>query len=334
MPPEGRHCDQSTATRRAYHIRVDSPVNPPIDSTCLASSVWKSLYECRQSISDVAQESKELWIISDYGGSHRNSRVETYSFLLCDVKNSGEFRDRLAEFRQGSGRALGEIAFSKIRNEKGREALRGFLGCALALRGQIITVAIDKVPALKQLYLERARPEERDHPIILAANQFKSSVLPRVWRIVHLVAALVAAFTQPDWRAVWVTDEDDITASGSHGKALTYLLAAAMPHYMRANPASGEVHTTRSLREFPVIGELASIPDLCAGAVAEMLSLEVKAECRMEHEITQHLAAPTPRTSQLLTALLMGNANLRHIALRVAPDCDGSFLVGLVRFGN
>jgi hypothetical protein len=307
-------------------------MNPPVDSTCLASTVWKALGDPFFSIEGLPIQSKEMWVLSDYGGSHSTSAVDTYSFLICDVKDTGPFRLQVERFRRGIGMKCGEMAFSKIRNAFGYRALSEFVECALVLNAQIITVAIDKHPSLHRLYWEVAGPETQDLPVAQAIRAFQPAVLDRVWRVTHLVAALIAAFSQPDWAAFWVTDEDDIAASDAHGRALTTLLAHVLPRYTGSRFPSGEVHTTESLGQFPIIGELASIPDLCAGAVAELLSLDVRGESRLENVTTQFMANSSARTSKLLPSLVKGNTNLKHAILRVVPGEDQLFSILPIRF--
>jgi hypothetical protein len=90
-------------------------------------------------------------------------------------------------------------------------------------------------------------------------------------RVVHLVGFFIAGLSRTGQDVLWITDEDEIAANDDRLRELTKLFGNISSHYIPHNMGHFRCGTTRSDDASRQLEDLASIPDLIAGALSEVV---------------------------------------------------------------
>ena len=210
----------------------------------------------------------ELFLYSDYSGSHRDSRYETYCFLLVNPLSLPTWHQHRIQVRR---RLLGSrrMAFKNLSDTKRAQALAPFLEAPTQLEGLVATFAISKV--IPTLFPRPEAPPDNEFVQLLAS--WKPAVQERVLRVASLACFLVAGLSGPAQNLYWYTDEDDIVGNRRLGEAFVKLFSHAAGHFVRDPIGRFELRTTHHDPGEQLIEDLVSVPDLVAGAITEWFSL-------------------------------------------------------------
>ena len=301
------------------------PINRPLTQQLgLAGSIWTTLVDsaCRPDLIRPTS-SESLFLFSDYGGMHKKSLIRTYTFVLCGRSEAAQFVAQVRTVRAAHPMFRGEMAYKKIRKPEWQAAMAAYCQAARSLSAQAITFAIDNHKSLKNLYVASPDPQQQDPAWIAAVSEFKSSPPSQVLRITHLAAMLASAFSLPGQDVFWISDNDDIVADDRIGRATTRLYLRNLQRYMPHEPGAIEVHPPDGFKDMPMVGELLSVADLCAGAMAEVINQPMTSEVRIIDAITQNLQDPQPRAHAVLRSLVAGSDCFHHCALRVIHEPPG-----------
>lgn len=301
------------------------PVNDPqTPHTGLAGAIWQTLLnpEC---VRDLVRPtpSPAMFIFSDYGGDARELRVHTYSFVMCGVPADTEFARRVSQARDAHPVFKGEMAYKKVRAKGWQAAMEAFCGATRQLPAQAVTIAIDKHRDLEELYVPHSDVNQRDPEWHQTCSVFKPKVRSQVLRITHLAAMLASAFSLPGQNVFWITDNDNIVADDRLGRAATSLYLRNLHRYSPHELGMVEVSPASRFCELPIVAEILSVADLCAGATAEAMSMEVHSESRLLDNVHQRIEDPTTRAKAILKLLTTGSDLFRHLALRVIHEPPG-----------
>jgi len=85
-----------------------------------------------------------LFVVSDFGGLHKTSPCETFSFLFVDPSSFATWQDRWRAYRSRYLRDGRRMAFKSLSDKRRRQALIPFLQAANHLNGLIVTIIIPK----------------------------------------------------------------------------------------------------------------------------------------------------------------------------------------------
>jgi hypothetical protein len=203
-----------------------------------------------------------LLLVSDYGGAHSGSKVETYSFLALALDESfSRWEDARRGWRQRFRLGLRRLEFKSLGDRLRGEALGAFLLATSKLNGLLLTVIVEK--SVGSFF--HATGDVRHIPL-------SPKSLERAGRIVHLGSVLVAGLCAPAQNVVWFTDQDEIAPNDDGVRALTTLFAQVASNYLEFDLGHFRCGTTKCDGGDLWIEDLAAIPDLAAGATADLVS--------------------------------------------------------------
>jgi hypothetical protein len=213
-------------------------------------------------------------VTSDYSGEHQGATHEVLSFLVADLDACGPWDVLRAKARReflGDGRRM---SFKDLRDRRRQLALPAFLDAANSLSGLSFTVAISK--EISTLF-DGPRPLDLANPEFSEFREWAPRVLEKTFRVVHLLSFLLAGLLRADQNVLWFTDEDAIAAKPARVASLVRLVAWISSGYLTFDLGHLRCGTTACDDGSRRIEDLASIPDLVAGAVAEQLVIDAAA---------------------------------------------------------
>jgi hypothetical protein len=113
------------------------------------------------------------------------------------------------------------------------------------------------------------RPDFSD-PSLQPFSQFGIASFERLLRVVHLASFFVAGLSAPGQNITWFTERDDIAANHARLTQLTSAWGTILSNYLSHSLGHLRCGTTESDNGTFQIEDLAAVPDLAAGALAEM----------------------------------------------------------------
>lgn len=206
---------------------------------------------------------RQLMIVCDIGGSLKRQSFETFSFLVVDLDRNSAWLQRHQSFRHHVLPHRRRIAFKALNDAIRCRALVPFLNLATTLTGMLVTFAIHKTE----------RPvigdggASRDELVAC----WKPSVINRVMWIVYLGAFLVSGLSAAGQDILFIIDEDEVAANVTQLTKLTELFGRAVSNQQGPMMGHLRVGTTRSDDGSYGLEDLAALPDIAAGAMAEFI---------------------------------------------------------------
>lgn len=207
-----------------------------------------------------------LVVTSDYSGSHKASCYECYSVLIADLSLCGDWRRMRTDIRCRFLRDNRRMSYKNLNDQQRRRALRPFLVAANEIPGLCISLAVAK--NIDTLFIQDNSPINRELAEVLS---WKKGLFERALRIVHLVSFFIAGLSHPGQDVLWFSDEDEIAANASRLTLLTKVWANVLSNYVDHTLRHLRCGTTHCDDGTNEIEDLTALPDLTAGAVADLL---------------------------------------------------------------
>lgn len=229
------------------------------------ASVLSQLDLARPGILPDLRSGQTLLLVSDYGGQHAGTVHETFSFLLADLEYCRSWDGMRRDVRTRFLRDNRRMCYKGMNDRRKRSALLPFLDAAGSIAGLLATVSIEKEFA-SDLRLEEA---ERDS-LPDTVRRWPAHVIRRFIWITHFGAVLIAGLSRKQQSLLWFTDEDDIAANNKRVIDATPLVAGILSNYLAHDMGHLRFGTTKCDSGDLFIEDFAAIPDLAAGALAEI----------------------------------------------------------------
>jgi hypothetical protein len=210
-----------------------------------------------------------LGVVSDYGGEHQESLYRSLSFLLFDLQFLWYWQELRAEIRARIIKDSRRLAFKSITEKIRSRALVPFLRAANALPGLLATFLIDKrIATLFQ--------KEAEDAAILPIHTWKPGSLEKLLRIGHMGSLMISGMIAANQNILWISDEDEIAANITKHREATRYFAHCLGYYLKQNYGHFRLGTAKSDNGSMEVEDLLAIPDLAAGALAEVASITRK----------------------------------------------------------
>lgn len=263
-----------------------------------------------------------LLIFSDYGGSHTQSRFDSYSYLLTQPAVLPLWERERTDIRRAYGLGRCGMEYKRLQAADRSRALMPWLVAADGLQGLLVTVLVSK--SFGRLYsaeliaeLKRLKPDY---------EPLKPRTIERMFRICHFLALLVSGLSTAQQELVWITDEDDIAANDRSLVLLRQCLADVAALYLGESPHTLHCGTTAFDNGSLQLEDLASIPDLVAGALADVQTQQMLAG----NMPVGHQPRPVPesiaeKSAKILTWLALPDRELRRMTFAMWPEASGVY---------
>jgi hypothetical protein len=213
-------------------------------------------------------DASDLWIVADCAGTP-NDPFEVLSFLITadDERLEPWFSARtVLRQRYFPGDPPRRFSYKGLNGDAlKRKALEPFLAASETIPGVLITLAIDtRIPSL-------FFKDKRERFELAKAHEMKPVVFERTLRFVHLISCLVAGFSYPGQNILWINDQDSILSNERQADKVAHIWNGILRHYLSHSLGELRFATTVNDPGDLHIEDLASIPDIPAGATLEML---------------------------------------------------------------
>jgi hypothetical protein len=207
---------------------------------------------------------KTLVATSDFAGEHKSSRFLAIGLMLIDLQSWPRWEQARIRLRERAGIRTRRFGYAKLADRRKTAALRKFLAAADSLHGLVAVVLVDK--AIRDLF--ESKPWDRPTYV----EGISERTLERMLLVVHFLSVFLAGLSRQGQNVIWITDEDEIAANDARLLQLTNVMGNVCSHYLRHSLGHLRCGTTRSDTGILDIEDLVSIPDLAAGAMAELSS--------------------------------------------------------------
>jgi hypothetical protein len=264
------------------------------------SEAGSSIEECVRSL----RASPTLIMLSDYGGAHKGARFEVISFLVTTPRGASTFWAGRQRLRQGQLGTERRMSYKALGDKVRLKCLPAYLDVADHLTGLLISFCIDKNAAY------RLSEEYQTATAFGKLAPWAPRAFRKLTTIGHLAGIVVQGLRSDGQDLVWITDEDEIApnpdkhaeATQIFGHLLSSYCTGPMGHFRFGTTASdpGDLH----------IEDLASVPDLAAGCLNELLTYMYP---HPDSPAVERLFVPTgggtPAKSRTIAAWLAGSAS-------------------------
>jgi len=212
-----------------------------------------------------------IGVFSDYGGLHKDSPVETYSFFIVDFGALGPYGERMKEIRRTFSLNAREISFKERRSGAVANALPAVMRAADLVPGLLVTLVVEKT--FGSIMGGGDAPTEMLSQ--LEQHGYNSWSTPKavedLGRKLHCVSYWLSMLGREGMGTLWMTDNDNIVANADAERNLSSVLGGALTLF--GAPAFRIIGTAKEFikekeDEQPLLHEALSIADLMAGAVA------------------------------------------------------------------
>ncbi|HWD41306.1 MAG TPA: hypothetical protein VG944_20850 [Fimbriimonas sp.] len=171
------------------------------------------------------RQGDHVLLVSDYGGTHKGSHFQTYSFLAIDLPSAWVFLEECKQIRSASlGRR--KMAYKNLNDVYRQRVLIQFLRAANTLNGLLVTFAIEST--IDSLFEENWNDVYSELP---GLNSIKVSTLRKLFLVGHLGAISVCPWLSPGTHLTWITDDDDFTFNPSMIRSSTSALGAIISEH-------------------------------------------------------------------------------------------------------
>lgn len=203
------------------------------------------------------------------------------------------------------------MAYKKLGDKQKARALGPFLNAINNVESLLCSIAINK--ALPSMFDADSTKYATDSQLA-EWQHWKPAEFERMLRAVALVSLLAAGLAAPGQDVCWITDEDAIAANKEQLSALAKAFGNMAGNYSTGRIPKVSVMTTADDPGNLEAEDLAAVPDLAAGALADLYTSLDRRGARISNRLT--LVAPDDlpgKTLQILHWLRAGGQPLRRV---------------------
>jgi hypothetical protein len=208
-----------------------------------------------------------LLVASDYSGEHAKSPFLVSSWLFVAQNALGPWEQARSRVRR---QYLGKrrMSYKGLGDKMKAKALGPFLETADRIPGLCVTLAVHKRLGGVAEGIDTSQPGFAEFALWPRAS------LSKAVELAHFLGVLLASLSRPNQDVLWFSDQDEIAANTARLSQLTKLVAVTCSDYLEFSLGNLRCGTTASDAPDHGLEDLAAIPDLVAGALAECVSLD------------------------------------------------------------
>lgn len=271
-----------------------------------------------------------LFVATDFGGEHREATYETTGVLLAgskSVRNWLPLQKALRVEYLPDGRRM---SYKGLNDRQKQRALPAFLSSANLLNGLLLLVIVDKRLGSMFSNSGRLSRESLDYPRL---DLWPLERIERALRATSLVSLLMRGLSRQGQDLTWFLDEDEVVANETRLREFIDVFGAVSSHYIPHLLGHCRIGTTACDNGSREIEDLAAIPDLAIGALADILP-ELARGGGLSTSLTTMLSEELkPKTRPLVNWLAARGAPLRRCVLVLSPSpTSDKCQVSLVQF--
>lgn len=264
-----------------------------------------------------------MLMASDYSGTDKKSRYHVTTILCTDMEASSRWEILRRQVRRrylSDGRRM---SYKALNDQNRAKALIPFLSAAEYLHGLCLVIVINK--SIRHLCLNNSANYQKMREVAKLQARWKDRELETMLRLTHFVAVVQAGLSQPGQNIYWISDEDSVFANLVRSKDVAGMLSSYTSHYIKHGLGELGVGTTSLDEGDRVEEDLAAVPDLVAGAIAEVMT-RMAEQCG--GRIPRDLAVERnenflPKADLIARWLWLGRSDLRRVTVLFEKHPEG-----------
>jgi|GEM_PF-4690926 len=217
--------------------------------------------------------SNDLLLFSDYSGQDKNSRFETYSFLIADRSSTIEFFDSIEAFRKKRLNAGEHVSYKRFSQTRHRESFAFFVNAAkMNIKGNLITVAVDKKLNSLLSGHKIEFTEGMDQDAVNSWNSLPKGTAEQTARILHFVSLIVSGLSPEKSDVYWISDNDETLANEERKLAFWNFFTIISSLYLHNNMKQIWIGDSSLNQDCMRIEDALTLPDVAAGSFRDCLN--------------------------------------------------------------
>lgn len=262
--------------------------------------------------------SGSLWAFSDYSGSH--GKYTCYSYLFTADGRLGNWPEDRLQIREKYRLGRRRISYKKLTDSRKRDALPDLLASAADIEGVLFNIVVRT--SIRSLFDNSGKVDFEDWGL-QSWNHWPVRQFERLLRITHFYSFLAASLSAPGQQLNWITDQDEFVANDQRKAEVVSQTSHLLDRYLSHKVRDFRFGTTADDLDDLPLEDLAAIPDLAAGSLAELFSAFGDANINIGSGLS--VSAPEglkTKVSHLLTWLSGSNRRLACEIFVVDPIKD------------
>ncbi|MGA9453384.1 MAG: hypothetical protein WBW41_18820 [Verrucomicrobiia bacterium] len=269
---------------------------------------------------------RDVVIATDSSGQHHQNPFEVLSLLILDLDSSESWEILRQQIRRDILQDSRRMSFKQLSEPVRQRALIPFLCAADEINGLCLSIAVNKKINVLGGGI-KVYEKLKQEGILKASWTFES--FERMARITHFVSLLIGGLSSEGQNIYWISDQDEMFGSPKRIEDAFRLLSSYFQTYVNWPMGNVRVGTTKMDEGDRSEEDFAAIPDLAAGALAE-LAMRMKNEAAVSFaEIpTAGLVSDVSSKSDILLSWLSDNTQmLKRTSLVFDRREDGKFRI-------
>ncbi|MCD9186729.1 MAG: hypothetical protein LUM44_09865 [Pyrinomonadaceae bacterium] len=272
-------------------------------------------------------KTEKLYFFSDYGGEHKDADFISYAFLITDLEsvlNFTYYHPQLLDSLNLSNRI---ISYKKLNDKLRMKALYPFLEFSNNINGIIFVLLVEK--SISTLFESQFQKERLND-----YSKWKSFDFEKLMRVIHFISLFISGLSQPMQDICWISDEDNIVVNDEKLITITEMLANVSSHYL--THSLNKLQCGRANIEIGKNFEaLCSIPDLCAGAITDLLTYYSSNDIFPDSKVIVPTKKDTKtKINQIIYWFMNNNHNLKKVCFSITDDKSDRYILSHLRFHN
>jgi hypothetical protein len=213
------------------------------------------------------REAGDLLMFSDYGGDHKKSKYNSYSFFILPYYEAERLFEKIKFLRNKYFEEVRVINYKNLNDKVRLNALPEYLNAYNSTNGLLISFLVDKTNT-KSIFLKNGLDLESKE--LEKFNYYSRSTFEKTLRIIHFICLISNGICNNNQRMFWISDEDEIIANAKKENELSQLLDGISKLYLNFSLKFGFASTKEDTAQQRLLEELCVIPDLLSGVLPQL----------------------------------------------------------------
>jgi hypothetical protein len=210
---------------------------------------------------------RALAVYSDYSGESKATAYRVVALLCFGPEAAGGWEAARAAWRRRHLPDGRRMAYKRLGDRHRQNALIPFLAAAECIPGLCLAFIVSK--KVRHLCFNDA-DYGRLRELAGLSARWSDEDLEGAALVTHLVSCVVGGLSTPNQDVTWISDEDALLANGARQRDVATLLSKWTSHYVEHPLGQLGLGTTKLDERDRRDEDCAAVPDLVAGALAEV----------------------------------------------------------------
>lgn len=218
---------------------------------------------------------ESIAIFSDYGGEHKGSKYNSYSFLFCSWNHTYPIVNDLKKIRNKFNLVKKEISFKSLSHGPTSRVLDDYLNTLNKdVHGFLLTVLIEK--NISPLFVGKENEYLLQEIENMGLGRWHRNTAEKLMRIMHLIGYILPLIANSSAKIIWMSDKDPVIQNNEMFENALKILPKVLKIYSNNEYKNlGGAQLPFDNKDIYTM-DLLSITDLVAGSVEQYFTEEQK----------------------------------------------------------